>query len=49
MGFNYVWPMSIITRAYTSNNDTEILWCLNMLKNTTANTFFMHESFNVNN
>ena len=42
-----IWPMSLIVRAFTTENDDEILWCLDVLKNTTANTGFMHESFNV--
>ncbi|EGR29068.1 meiotically up-regulated protein, putative [Ichthyophthirius multifiliis] len=49
IGFQYAWPLSIITRAITSQNDQEILYCLEMLKNTTDDTLFMHESFNVNN
>lgn len=42
---NQIWPMSIIMRAMTSNNDQEILAQLRFLKNTHANTGFMHESF----
>lgn len=49
VGFNYTWPMAIITRAMTSNNDEEILDCLNMLIASSAGTGLMHESFNVNN
>lgn len=45
IGMKYIWPMSIITRAITSNNDTEITHCLTMLRDTTADTNFMHESF----
>ena len=41
-----IWPMSIILRIITSDDDTEIKSCLKMLKNTNANTGFMHESFN---
>lgn len=41
--------MSIITRAITSDDDEEIKQCLEILKNTTANTFFMHEAFLANN
>jgi len=41
-----IWPMSIILRAITSTSDNEIKSCLKMLKNTNANTGFMHESFN---
>eukprot|EP01126_Amoeba_proteus_P067530 TRINITY_DN9994_c0_g1_i1.p2 TRINITY_DN9994_c0_g1~~TRINITY_DN9994_c0_g1_i1.p2 ORF type:complete len:212 (-),score=30.52 TRINITY_DN9994_c0_g1_i1:132-767(-) len=45
----YVWPMSIIMRALTSDDDQEILNCLATLKSTHAGTYFMHESFFVNN
>eukprot|EP01127_Copromyxa_protea_P000079 TRINITY_DN1007_c0_g1_i2.p1 TRINITY_DN1007_c0_g1~~TRINITY_DN1007_c0_g1_i2.p1 ORF type:complete len:466 (+),score=61.55 TRINITY_DN1007_c0_g1_i2:21-1418(+) len=41
----YIWPMSILMRALTSDDDKEILNCLEMLKSTHAGTFFMHESF----
>jgi meiotically up-regulated gene 157 (Mug157) protein len=41
-----IWPMSIILRAMTSVNDEEIIMCLKMLRETHANTGFMHESFN---
>ena len=40
-----VWHLSIIMQALTSNNDEEILECLSLIKNSTANTGFMHESF----
>jgi hypothetical protein len=43
-GLNYIWPMGIMMRAMTSNNDSEIMECINMLKISTAGTFFMHES-----
>ena len=45
---NMVWPMSIIMRALTSVDDTEIAGCLAMLARTHDNTFFIHESFNRN-
>ncbi len=41
--------MSIIMRAFTSNNDDEIKWCVETLLNTDAGTGFMHESFNADN
>jgi meiotically up-regulated gene 157 (Mug157) protein len=44
-GLNMIWPMSIIIRALTSNDDAEIRQCLRWLRNTTAGTGFMHESF----
>ncbi len=44
-GLNMIWPMSIIMRALTSTDDAEIRQCLRWLRNTTAGTGFMHESF----
>jgi hypothetical protein len=41
--------MSIMYRAFTSTDDTEILECLRWLRDTTAGTGFMHESFNKDN
>jgi meiotically up-regulated gene 157 (Mug157) protein len=49
VGLGHIWPMGIIIRALTSTNDTEILWCLDTLKTSTAGTGFMHESFNSSN
>ncbi|HVW97950.1 MAG TPA: glycoside hydrolase family 125 protein [Mucilaginibacter sp.] len=49
VGLNYIWPMSIIMRALTSNNKAEIKQCLHWLKTTHAGTGFMHESFNKDN
>jgi len=45
IGLGSIWPLSIIMRALTSNDDREILQCLQWLRDTTANTGFMHESF----
>lgn len=45
-GKNNVWHLGIIMRAMTSVDKTEIKKCLSMLKNTHADTGFMHESFN---
>jgi len=49
IGLGYIWPMSILLRAFTSNNDAEIRRCLYTLRNTTAGTFFMHEAFQQDN
>jgi len=49
VGLDYIWPMSIIIRATTSNDKQEIAQCLSWLKTTHAGTGFMHESFNKNN
>ena len=45
IGLNFIWPMSIMYRAFTSTDDAEILECLRWLRDTTAGTGFMHESF----
>jgi len=45
VGYDMVWPMSIIMRAMTSNDDKEIAWCVKTLRNTDADTGFMHETF----
>ncbi len=42
---NQIWHLGIIMRAMTSTDDKEILQQLRFLKNTHANTGFMHESF----
>lgn len=47
-GIGYIWPMGIIIRAFTSTDDQEIVQCLRWLRDTTAHTDFMHESFNDN-
>jgi meiotically up-regulated gene 157 (Mug157) protein len=45
IGLNYVWPMGIMFRAMTSTDAAEIRQCLRWLRDTTAGTGFMHESF----
>jgi hypothetical protein len=45
VGSNYIWPMSIIMRALTSTEDSEIKHCLELLGSTHADSFFIHESF----
>lgn len=49
IGYDMIWPMSIMMKAFTSSDDTEIKWCIETLMRTDANTGFMHESFNKNN
>lgn len=44
-GKEKIWPMGIILRAMTSVSKDEIIYCLNMLKSTHAETGFMHEAF----
>lgn len=46
IGYDYVWPMSIMMKAFTSCDDNEIKACVKMLMDTDAGTGFMHESFN---
>ncbi|MDR1054396.1 MAG: glycoside hydrolase family 125 protein [Prevotellaceae bacterium] len=48
IGYDYIWPMSIIMRAMTSTNDNEIRWCVKTLRDTDAETGYMHESFHKN-
>lgn len=45
VGMDMIWPMSIIMRAFTSKDDSEIKLCLQQLLNTHAGTGFMHESY----
>ena len=45
IGYDMIWPMSIMMRAFTSTDDKEIKKCVEMLMNTDADTGFMHESF----
>ncbi|WP_430972186.1 glycoside hydrolase family 125 protein [Sunxiuqinia rutila] len=47
VGYYMVWPMSIIMKAMTSSDDKEIAWCVKTLRNTDADTGFMHETFHM--
>jgi meiotically up-regulated gene 157 (Mug157) protein len=49
IGQDMIWPMAIIIRALTTNDDNEQRKCLAWLKTTHAGTGFMHESFNKDN
>jgi len=49
VGYDMIWPMSIIMRALTSTDDKEIEQCIRTLVNTDAGTGFMHESFHKDN
>jgi len=44
-GIDTIWPMSIAYRALTTTDEQEIRLCLRTLRDTTAGTGFMHESF----
>ena len=48
VGYDMIWPMSIMMRAFTSTNDEEIKTCMKMLLDTDADKGFIHESFNKN-
>lgn len=45
IGFDMVWPMSIMMKAFTSTDDAEIKECIEMVMNTDSGTGFIHESF----
>lgn len=45
VSLNMIWPMSIMMRAFTAQNDEEIQQCIQMLLDTDAGTGFIHESF----
>lgn len=49
VGYDMIWPMSIMMKAFTSEDDDEIRWCIETLMTTDAGTGFMHESFNKDN
>lgn len=46
---DHFWPMATIMQALTTNDEKEIIDCLQTLKRTHAQTFFMHESVDVDN
>ena len=48
IGTEVIWPMSIMMKAFTSDDDGEIRWCIETLMKTDAGTGFIHESFNRN-
>ena len=45
VGYDMIWPMSIMMKAFTSRDDEEIKQCIRSLMDTDAGTGFMHESF----
>lgn len=49
IGYDMIWPMSIMMKAFTSRDDAEIKWCMETLMKTDAGTGFMHESFHKDN
>ncbi len=44
---NHIWHIALAMQIITSNDKNEINECLEMLSKTHAGTFFMHESFHV--
>lgn len=48
IGYDMIWPMSIIMRCNTTSDKEEIRHCVKMLRDTDAGTGFMHESFHKN-
>jgi meiotically up-regulated gene 157 (Mug157) protein len=44
-GLRMIWPMSIVMRAFNSDDTAQIRRCLTWLKNTHAHTGFIHEAF----
>lgn len=48
-GPGQIWPLGIILRALTSTDDREIVQCIQWLRDSTAGTEFMHESFDADN
>ncbi len=49
VGYDMIWPMSILMKAFTSSDEKEIRWCIETLLKTDAGTGFMHESFHKDN
>jgi meiotically up-regulated gene 157 (Mug157) protein len=49
VGLDMIWPLAIILRGLTSDDDAEIKKCIDLLRSTHGDTGFMHESFHKNN
>ena len=45
VGSGQIWPMSLIVRALSAGDDATIRRCLKMLRDTDADTGFVHEAF----
>jgi len=45
IGYDMPWHMSLLSKAFTSDNDQEIKQCIQMLVDTDGGTGFMHEAF----
>ncbi len=44
-GVDFIWPMSIIMKALTTDNKEEIAACIKTLRNTDGESGFIHESY----
>ena len=49
VGIDYIWPMSLIMLANMSNDEKEIRYCIETIRDTEAGTGFIHESFHKDN
>ncbi len=49
IGYDMIWPMSIMMKAFTSQDDEEIKACVKMLMDTDNEMGFIHESFHKDN
>jgi meiotically up-regulated gene 157 (Mug157) protein len=47
VGLGQIWPMSLIVRALSSTDDAAIRACLRMIRDTDAETGFIHEAFDM--
>lgn len=45
VGYDMVWPMSVMMKAFTSTDDKEIADCIRSVMNTDNETGFIHESY----
>lgn len=48
IGYDMIWPMSLMMKAFTSQDDEEIKACIKMVMDTDNEMGFIHESFNKN-
>lgn len=47
--YDMIWPMSFIVKGLTATSKEEMNQCIEVLKNTDADTGFIHETFNIDN
>ena len=47
VGLENAWPMSVLVRAMTTDSDSEIIKCINLVRNS-SRLGLVHESVNVN-